>query len=181
MKKTALLLVLLLLLLTGCGEPSLEDSSDTSSAVSSEASIEPMFDFTGGEPPIEGNELWNELALAHPEEIVEIRMSEQWLHSSVINEPVSFTEKADLSRILELLNPEAIAFTETEWPTSKKGTSYISPWELRISVCSADGTTIKLKVWYGGYVTKEEGETVLYSSTKTDVEGLKQFLTAQEE
>lgn len=165
MKKTALLLALLMLLLTGCGEAPLEtsseaDTSNTSSAVSY------------GEPPEEGNELWNELVIAHPEEIAVILMQKMSVHEGLFIAP---STPEEINEFLTWFSPETFPFCDTEPPLPID----MYPGAVGGAIVSfrfKNGKYISVLIYPNGVVEKlEEGKSLFLPFTK-DVQIFLQYL-----
>lgn len=160
MKKTALLLALLMLLLTGCGEAPSEVSSDFSSAVSY------------GEPPEKGNELWNELMLAHPEEITGIQMLKMSVHDDLMQ---NLSSSGENEEFLTWFSPETFPFCDTEpplpidmYPGAVGG--------VVVSFRFKNGKHISVLIYPNGVVEKlEEGKSLFLPFTK-DVQVYLQYL-----
>ena len=170
MKKTALLLALLMLLLTGCGEApletsSLDDTSNTSSAVSY------------GEPPEEGNELWNELVIAHPEEIAVILMQKMSVHEGLAFAP---STPEEIEEFLTWLSPETFPFCDTEppLPIDMYPGAVGGVW---IDFRYQDGKYVTLNIYPNGVVEKVEGGKSLFLPFTKDVQIFLQYLKENNE
>ena len=170
MKKTALLLALLMLLLTGCGEApsetsSLDDTSNTSSAVSY------------GEPPEEGNELWDELVIAHPEEITRIQMLKMSVHDDWMQ---NLSSSGEIEEFLTWFSPETFPFCDTEPPLPID----MYPGAVGGAIVSfrfKNGKHISVLIYPNGVVEKlEEGKSLFLPFTK-DVQVYLQYLEENNE
>ena len=165
MKKAALLLTLLMLLLTGCDEAPLEassagDTADTSSEVSY------------GEPPEEGNELWNELVIASPEEITGIQMLKMSVYDDWIQ---NLSSSGEIEEFLTWFSPETFPFCDTEPPLPID----MYPGAVGGAIVSfrfKNGKYIDVIIYPNGVVEKlEEGKSLFLPFAK-DVQVYLQYL-----
>ncbi len=167
MKKTALLLALLMLLLAGCGEAATETSSGDVS--------EPVVSY--GEPPEEGNELWNELVIAHPEEIATITMMKMSVHEDLYQD---LSSSEEIEGFLTWLSPETFPFCDTEPPLSID----MYPGAVGGAIVSfrfKNGKYIDVLIYPNGVVEKlEEGKSLFLPFTK-DVQVYLQYLEENNE
>ena len=167
MKKTALLLALLMLLLAGCGEAATETFSDDAS--------EPVVSY--GEPPEEGNELWNELVLTHPEEIATITMMKMSVYEDLYQD---FSSSEEIEGFLTWLSPETFPFCDTEppLPIDMYPGAVGGVW---IDFRYQDGKYVTLNIYPNGVVEKVEGGKSLFLPFAKDARMYLQYLEENNE